>query len=126
MTDLTPEQEEIDAIARLARSADGALIRRYFRRQLESCRLTDDNGALQRHEGARILARDFMIHMDRGLEPHAGNDPAEEPVLRASARPAVEQHPRGIKRRVAYDPTVGAFLANPGAYPNINGAPDGA
>jgi hypothetical protein len=63
-----PTKEEIDAIERLARSPDGPFIRRYFRRVLESCRLTDDAGALQRHEGARILARDFLVHMDRGLE----------------------------------------------------------
>ena len=113
---MSAEQDEIDAIARLARSSDGPLIRRYFRRQLESCRLTDDGGALQRHEGARILARDFLIHMDHGLETpdaRSGNT-GDDRVLGLTGRH--DEHVRnirGIRRRVYADPNVADFLANP-------------
>jgi hypothetical protein len=117
--DMSAEQDEIDAIARLARSSDGPLIRRYFRRQLESCRLTDDAGALQRHEGARILARDFLIHMDHGLEtPHAGTGNADDAILRASERHAYIDPRRGIKRRVSADPSVTDFLRGASSGPD--------
>jgi|HubBroStandDraft_1064217.scaffolds.fasta_scaffold41251_4 hypothetical protein len=114
---VTSEQEEIDAIHRLSRSSDGPLVRRYFRRQLESCRATDDDGALQRHEGARILARDFLIHMDQGLEPtDAGR--TDDTILRAE-HAAITSGLRGIKRRVVPDPNVYAYL-------NSHDGPDAA
>ena len=113
VTEISPEQEEIDALHRIARSADGPLLRRYLRRVVESCRATVDAGDLQRHEGGRIMARNLMVHMDQA-DARSGN--TDEPILHPSARAGVEHAPRGIKRRVYADPSVATYLHDPDRY----------
>lgn len=93
-------REEVEAIQRLARNSDGPLIRRYFRRILESCRVTEDIGALQRQEGARILARDFMVHMDHGLE--APSDRTDDPILTRSPSTVASAGTLAERRRRAW------------------------
>ena len=115
---MSAEQEEIEAIARLARSNDGPVIRRYLRRILEYVHppgLTD--GHLHELNGRRNVARDFMTHMDKGLEiPNAGSGSTDDAILRASGRPNVESAPRGIKRRVYADPSVATYLHDTDRY----------
>jgi hypothetical protein len=111
--ELSPKDEERLAFDRLARTYDGVLIHRYLRRVLESCRAVEDGGTLQRHEGARILARDLMAHMAAGIEGTV--DRADNAILRSSGKPVGGHAPRGIRRRVAVDPNVERFLSEPDA-----------
>lgn len=91
---VNPRDEEIEAIQRIAASRDGMLLHRYLRRILESCRLTEDPGTLQRHEGARILARDLMGHMARGIEGSSGR-PDDSTILSSGSPTAAR--PRGTR-----------------------------
>ena len=108
---LTPKDEEIQAIERIASSRDGMLLHRYLRRILESCRLTDDANSLQRHEGARMLARDLMTIMAKSIEHGIGRPaPADTSIIPAAGKPIAARRIAG-HRRVAPDPAVAAFIA---------------
>jgi hypothetical protein len=107
--ELTPRDEEIEALDRIARTRDGMLLHRYLRRILEGVSPSQTEvGPLRAREGARILARDLMAHMAAGIEGTV--ERADVSILRSSGKPAVGHAPRGIRRRVAPDPDVAAYL----------------
>lgn len=99
MTEETPTafEEERAAIARIGFTPDGALLHRYLRRVLESVRPGDEGGALLRHEGARIFARDLMAQMAEGIE--SGRSDAK-PLAPARTGAIAVARARGIARRV--------------------------
>ncbi len=99
MTDepLSPLDEERKAIARIGFTEDGRLLHRYLRRLLESCRATEEGGALQRHEGGRILARDLMALMAEGID---GRDRTDQPLVPRTGGPVAVTRARGARRRV--------------------------
>jgi hypothetical protein len=78
-TPIIPLTEETEALDRIARTHDGRLLHRYLRRVLESCRASDESGALQRHEGGRILAADLMRHMAQGIGDTS--DGRDQPIV---------------------------------------------
>lgn len=110
MTDeINPRDEEKQALDRLARTYDGVLLHRYLRRILEDVRVTDDPGALQRHAGARTLARDLMGHMAAGIESNRGRSGADDAVLGSGVKPVDTGggKQRGTVRRVQLEPGDG-------------------
>lgn len=113
---LSPQAEEVAAIDRIASSADGLLLHRFLRRELEACINFQDSGALRAHHGRRTLARDLMALMAEGIA-RAGHDQPRDykPILTRSGQlPAGRRHP-GLARRVLPDPAVAAFLNEHGA-----------
>ncbi len=113
---LSPIQEEIEALARIARTHDGRLLHRYLRRILETVFDTPDDGTLRSHNGRRTLARDLMGHMAPGIEGDSGRlEHGNEPILnRPGSRGASRRRPAG-RRRVDPDPNVAAFLRDNGS-----------
>lgn len=113
--ELSPQAQEIEALDRIARTPDGAMLHRYLRRVLESVRVTEDIGALQRQEGARMFAKDLMRHMAQAVEANSGRT---EPILSSAASPAGAPGRafRGNARRVAVDPSVTTFLDEPDGF----------
>lgn len=109
MTELVvnPQQEEREAIARIALTPDGLLQHRYLRRILESCRATEIDGALSRHEGARILARDLMAIMAEGIESNRAGSSTDQPLVTRSAGPVAVARTSGTRRRGADAPGWG-------------------
>jgi hypothetical protein len=107
--------EEREALDRIARTRDGLLFHRFLRRVLEQCSGLVDPRALQIREGARILARDLMGHMARGIEGSIGRTD-DTPLLNrgSSGNPARR---RAGSRRVSPDPVVEAFLREHGSDP---------
>jgi hypothetical protein len=97
---LSPIEEEQAAIKRIGATYDGSLLYRHLRRILEGCRVTEDSGALQRHEGGRIFARELLAQMAEGIA--SGRRADTEPLAPARTSGAVAvARPRGIARRVA-------------------------
>lgn len=100
MTDdaITPQQEEADALVRIAASRDGALFHRYLRRVLETVIDLDSDGALRQQNGRRSLARDLMRLMAEGLDG-GRTDSTDEPILNRSRGAA------GVSTRARRDPS---------------------
>lgn len=119
MTDetLSPVAEEIEAIDRIARTADGRLLHRYLRRVLEAVYDLSDSCALRSHTGRRTLARDLMGYMAQGIEGTSGKlERGNEPILnRPGSKPAAGRDRIAGRRRVEPDPNVAAFLRDHGA-----------
>lgn len=112
MTDeqMDPVAEEIEAIKRIAMSADGAVFHRYLRRVLEACFDAPDPSALLLQNGRRTLARDLMRLMAEGInddrtEHSGGNAPI---LTRSGGAVAV----RGRARR------------DPSRYPRVDSFDD--
>ena len=112
MTDVTPRDEEIEAIQRIAATRDGMLLHRYLRRILECVSPSSvDPHMLQSREGARILARDLMAHMAPAIENRLGRpNSADAAILPAAGKPISARRIAG-HRRVAPDPAVTRFIA---------------
>lgn len=102
---LTPHEEEHNAIERLGASYDGQLLHRYLRRVLEDVRDLPNDGALQTHNGKRMLARDLMAIMAKGIE--ATLDRSSQPILSRAAEPVELRSRRGISRRGGDEPLDG-------------------
>jgi hypothetical protein len=122
---LSPQQQETEAIRRLGTTYDGFLLHRYLRRILESCRADNEHGALQRHEGARILARDLMAIMAPAIEANSGGrTERSEPILPGgTGRIAVGGSSGGRKpgaRRVALEPGDGWDSGEPRQRHRLN------
>lgn len=117
MTDepINPLDEEREAIARIGFTADGGLMHRYLRRVLEGCRATEESGALQRQEGARIFARDLMALMAEGID--SGRRADTQPLAPARTGAIAVTRARGVARRVQPDPNA---FAEPDAEPDAS------
>lgn len=79
--DITPVQEEKEAIVRIAGSRDGLLLHRYLRRVLETVVDLESGGALKQQNGRRSLARDLMRLMAEGIIDGGRADPGNDPIL---------------------------------------------
>ena len=104
--DITPQQEEIEAIYRIAGTRDGVLLHRYFRRVLETVFDMDNDSALRSHNGRRSLARDLMRHMAEGLNDRTDSS-ADAPILNRSRGAAAvsgraRRDPRSLPRVDSY------------------------
>jgi hypothetical protein len=84
---ISPQQEETDALRRIASTSDGALFHRYLRRVLETVIDLQLDGALREQNGRRSLARDLMRHMAEGLNEH-GSTSIDAPILSRPGKPA--------------------------------------
>jgi len=82
--EITPKQEETEALVRIAASRDGALLHRYLRRVLETVIDLDSDGALREQNGRRSLARDLMRLMAEGIDVHR-TDSNNAPILARSS-----------------------------------------
>lgn len=95
MSELDPRQEEIEAIDRIACSADGRLLHRYLRRVLEAVIDIQSDSALNSHNGRRSLARDLMRLMAKGIDEHGSSSSSDAPILtRAGGAVAVARRAR--------------------------------
>lgn len=82
MTDeITPRDEEAEAIKSIAASRDGAMLHRYLRRVLETVVDLQDDCALRQQNGRRSLARDLMRLMAEGLDAGRTHSSADDPIL---------------------------------------------
>lgn len=123
MTDepLSLEQEERDAIRRIAGTRDGALLHRYFRRVLEEVIVADVSGALRAHQGRRTLARDLMRLMAEGIDEHRSD--TDDPIL-ARTRGAVSVARTRGRRDPSRYPRVDSYADD--AKPDGTDASSGA
>ena len=110
---ISPQQEEADALRRIAASRDGALFHRYLRRVLETVIDLQDDGALRQQNGRRSLARDLMRLMAEGLNDH-GSASTDNPILARSGG-AVAVSGRSHRRDPSRYPRVDSYSddANP-------------
>jgi hypothetical protein len=81
--EVNPHDEEKQAIDRIARTHDGRLLHRYFRRILETCSDFAEPHTLQAHNGRRSLARDLMLLMAKGIDEHG----TDHPILARAGKP---------------------------------------
>lgn len=101
-TSIDPTEEERAAWGRLAFTADGLLAHRSLRRVLERIWPTTEGGALNRHEGQRMLARDLMALMADGVDSRRERtSSADAPLAPARRRGAPVIPASGTRRRGA-------------------------
>ena len=104
---ISMEQEEADALRRIAASRDGALLHRYLRRVLEEVFHVESDGALRAHHGRRTLARDLMTLMRDGIDVHR-TDSSDSPILARSGG-AVAVTGRSHRRDPSRFPRVDSY-----------------
>lgn len=79
------DDEMREALDRVARTADGELIYRYFQKTLCSVSTDPNESALREHNGRRRFATELMGHMAEGIR--ASGRPADPTVTFAVAGP---------------------------------------
>lgn len=106
--EISPQQEEADALRRMAATHDGTLLHRYLRRVLEAVVDLDSDGALRAHYGRRSLARDLMRLMAEGIDVNRSTSDSV-PILSRTGGPVAV---RGRARR------------DPASYPRVDSFSD--
>jgi hypothetical protein len=120
------EENLAEAIDRIARTSDGALLYRYLQKVLMGVLVNPNplHGALPAHEGKRTFAAELMSLMSKGIEESAGRNSTEQPVVftvREPARIAARSGFRAFAR--ANDPELQPLTVNtPDAIPDPDSA----
>jgi hypothetical protein len=122
MTEVHPTQKAVEeAIDRLARTPDGAMLYVYLQRRLMEVIPTADQSALSAHHGERIFASRLTGLMAKGIIESGGRTGItgsstgpgglEQPIVRPVAKSVTLGGPRGAGRRITehtrvpgYDP----------------------
>ena len=69
---MSDAQQIAEALDRIARTADGLILYRHLEKQLCAVCLDLGHGALRRHEGYRMFARELMGFMAEGIDASGG------------------------------------------------------
>jgi hypothetical protein len=114
----------LEAIDRIARSADGRLLYLHLQRRLMAVRMTDDPSALNSDNGERRFASNLMGLMATGISESGGRTSSdsgpgsEQPIVIAVAKPIPVGRATGAARRIGPDTRVpGWDLPDDGSGP---------
>jgi hypothetical protein len=95
------DEEMTSAIDRIARTADGLMLYRYFQHVAMSDDPGTGVGALLKFSGRRSFARELMALMGKGVDESGGSRrPTEQPVVFAGRKPVVGERRGSAERRV--------------------------
>jgi hypothetical protein len=125
MSDHISDEELLQALDRIARTPDGALLYLYFQRAvLELFRdPSANNGALRAHEGRRNFAAELMGRMARGIDESGRATTSqrtgyttERPVVFRTAGNTAGKSRLSVRERIAADdPELRGFTVQSGS-----------
>ena len=96
------QQQVNEALARIARTADGRIFYVGLQKVLMGVPSQPSDGALRENLGRRSFASELMAVMAEAMsETDPSDDPGSRPVIFALSKPAAVAGTRGSRRRVS-------------------------